>query len=91
MLLPAGRYRLAANVSGSFPQGSGVAWRVKCLPGGAELMTLPLAGPGPLGREFTVPAGCAAQSISLMGTMLEVPGASDFRISGLQLVRVAGG
>ena len=91
MLLPAGRYRLAANVSGSFPQGSGVAWRVKCLPDGPELMMLPLAGPGPLGREFTVPAGCAAQSINLMGMMLEVPGASDFRISGLQLVRVAGG
>ena len=87
-LLPAGRYRLGANVSGSFPQGSGVAWRVKCLPQGPELMVLPLAGPGSLGREFTIPAGCAAQTISLSGEMLEVPEASDFRVSGLQLSRV---
>ena len=89
-LLPSGRYSLAANVSGSFPQGSGVAWRVKCLPNGPELMTLPLAGPGPLGRDFAVPANCPAQSISLTGEMLEVPAASDFRVSGLRLSRIAG-
>lgn len=89
-LLPAGQYRFAANVTGTFPQGSGVAWRVKCLPQGPELMTLPLAGPGPLGQNFTVPAGCAAQSISLTGEMLEVPGASDFRVSGLQFYRITG-
>jgi hypothetical protein len=89
-LLPAGRYRLAASVSGSFPQGSGVAWRVKCLPAGPELLSLPVARPGPLGGEFTVPAGCAAQNVSLSGEMLEVPGASDFRVSGLRLSRVMG-
>ncbi len=90
-LLPAGRYRLAANVSGSFPQGSGVAWRVKCLSQGPELMVLPITGPGRLGRDFTIPAGCGAQSISLTGEAVEVSGASDFRVSGLQLSRVTGG
>jgi len=90
-LLPAGRYHLGVNVSGSFPQGSGVAWTVRCLPEGPELMNLPLAGPGPLSGDFTVPAACEAQSISLMGQMLEVPGASDFRISGLQLSPSGGG
>lgn len=89
-LLPPGSYRLRANVSGSFPQGSGVAWRVKCLPEGPELMSVPLTGPGPLGGDFTVPAGCAAQNISLTGEMLEVPGASEFRVGGLQLSPAAG-
>lgn len=88
MLLPAGRYRLGVNVSGSFPQGSGVAWRVNCLPNGPELMNLPLAGLGPLSGGFTVPTGCAAQSISLTGEMLEVPGASEFRVSGLKLSKI---
>ena len=90
-LLPAGRYRLAATVSGSFPQGSGVAWRVKCLSQGPELMVLPVTGPGRLGRDFTIPAGCGAQSISLTGEAVEVSGASDFRVSGLLLSRVTGG
>jgi len=85
-LLPAGRYRLQANVSGSFPQGSGVAWQITCLAKGPELMNLPLAGPGPVVGAFTVPAGCTAQSIRLTGSMLEVPGASEFRVSGLQLL-----
>ena len=89
-LLPAGRYRLGANVSGSFPQGSGVAWRVKCVPKGPELIRIPIAGPGPLGGDFTVPAGCAAQSVSLTGEMLEVPGASEFRVSGLRLSPATG-
>ena len=90
-LLPAGRYRLAANISGSFPQGSGVSWRVKCLPQGSDLMNLPLTGPGSIGGDFIVAATCTAQSISLRGEMLEVPGASDFRVSGLQLSKVGGG
>lgn len=90
MLLPVGRYRLTANVSGSFPQGSGVAWKVKCLPKGPELMSLPLGGAGPLGGDFTVQADCTAQSLSLMGEMLEVPGASEFRVSGLRLSATGG-
>ena len=87
-LLPVGRYRLQANVSGSFPQGLGVAWQVTCLAKGPELMNLPLAGPGPVGGDFTVPAGCTAQSIRLTGSMLEVPGASEFRVSGLRLSKI---
>jgi hypothetical protein len=51
-------------------------------------MNLPLAGPGPVGGDFTVPAGCTAQSVRLTGSMLEVPGASEFRVSGLQLLPV---
>ena len=92
VLLPPGRHRLTMSVSGSFPDGSGIAWNVKCLPGAAELMSLPLETAGPLSGEFVVPPGaCSAQSISLTGEPPEVPARADFRVSGVQLTRASGG
>ena len=91
VLLPPGRHRLAMNVSGSFANGSGIAWRVKCLPDGAELMKLPLTAAGPLSGEFMVPSTCKAQSIGLTGEMSEVPVRTDFRVSGVQLTPAPGG
>ncbi len=92
VLLPPGRHRLTMSVSGSFPDDSGIAWEVKCLPGGTELMRLPLTAAGPLSGEFAVPSGaCGAQSISLTGEPSEVPARADFRVSGVQLTPAVGG
>ena len=90
VLLPPGRHRLTMSVSGSFADGSGIAWKVKCLPDGRELMKLPLKAVGPLSGEFMVPSTCKAQSISLTGEISEVPVRTDFRVSGVQLTPVAG-
>ena len=91
VLLPPGRHRLTMSVSGSFADGSGIAWKVKCLPDGRELMKLPLKAVGPLSGEFMVPSTCKAQSISLTGEISEVPVRTDFRVSGVRLTPVAGG
>ena len=63
---------------------------MKCLPKGSELMSIPLASAGTVAGDFTIPADCAAQSLSLMGEMLEVPGASEFRVSDLRLSAAGG-
>ena len=79
------------SVSGSFADGSGIAWKVKCLPDGRELMKLPLKAAGPLSGDLMVPSTCKAQSISLTGEISEVPVRTDFRVSGVRLTPVAGG
>jgi hypothetical protein len=39
--------------------------------------------------EFTVAPGCKAQRIALAAEAPDVPDAADFRISGLQLTKLA--
>ena len=91
VILTPGRYRLAMNVSGSFSDGSPIAWKVKCLPAGNEIAILKIGSAQPVARDFAVPAGpCAAQTFSLMGEAGEAPDRSEFRISGVQLTRIGG-
>lgn len=93
MLLPAGRYRLEMALSGQISGESNIGWTVACLPGGRQLLQLPLGGRAGsrVGGEFSVPGeGCVAQRIELVGAGTEFPEAADFRITDLQLTRVAG-
>lgn len=72
VVLPAGTYRLAAQLSSETPAGGErLVWKVECVPEShAPLMALvhEARGPSwrPLGSDFTVPAtACPAQRLSL--------------------------
>ncbi|WP_159709364.1 hypothetical protein [Sphingomonas sp. AX6] len=67
LALPSGPYRLQSRVATL--QGADEAppyLRVTCLPAGNELSRVPLAARAPSSATFTVPAGCAGQSLALI-------------------------
>jgi hypothetical protein len=88
LLLPAGSYRLAVNVSGDLGGDGSIGWKVTCVGANRELFRLPLTGSGTASGQFAIPADCKAQRIALAAEAPEVPDAADFRISGLQLTRL---
>nr|WP_314445188.1 tetratricopeptide repeat protein [uncultured Sphingomonas sp.] len=81
LLLTPGRYRLAAQFTGSVPPGT-FEWRVTCLQGSRSLATWTVAAPSGA-SVFEVPADCAAQRLSLWGRMGEFP-----RTTSAELLRV---
>ena len=88
LLLPAGRYRLVMNLSGDISGNSGLKWKVTCLPENRDIFTLAIGKPGPAGGEFAVPGDCKAQRATLAAQAPELPDSVDFRLSGLQLIRI---
>lgn len=91
LLLPSGRHRLQMQVAGGSGEGSQIAWTVKCLPSGSDLLRLPVSPQGaaaPISGEFQVPPqNCSAQRLELRAVGSEFPQTADFRISGLDLKR----
>jgi hypothetical protein len=91
LLLPAGEHRLEMQVAGSSGEGSQIAWTVKCLPSGRELLRLPVRPQGAAAStsgEFQVPSqACRAQQLELKAVGTEFPQPADFRVSGLELKR----
>jgi tetratricopeptide (TPR) repeat protein len=87
LVLKPGNYRLRFRVEGSAnAKGSRLQWQVKCHPGEAALLTLPLENvtytPRAVDGQFTVPAGgCSAQMLQLMGLPGEFPETQTVRIS----------
>ncbi len=89
LLLPPGRYRIEARIAGDVDADAGIRWTAACLPSQATILSIPVTGPGSLSSEFVVPAGCAAQRVTLGAEAPDVPSSSDFRVSALQLTKVA--
>jgi hypothetical protein len=90
VLLAPGRYRLQAKVSRQYREGpSALGWHVTCLENGSELLNLPLglvsSSPSQVGADFTVPKGCAGQTLSLSGVPLEFAKAEDLRVHQVQI------
>ncbi|MEJ7775842.1 MAG: hypothetical protein WKF52_00305 [Sphingomicrobium sp.] len=94
LLLPVGRYELAAEVTGELGKGRAVAWTLTCLPTKQEVLNLPLdesSESKPSNGAFQITAqDCAAQWLELKGKGQEFPKSADFRIGGLQLTRLGG-
>lgn len=85
LLLPAGRYRLRAPLSGSAPRRA-LLWALTCLPGSEELVSIDAT----LGTaSFTVPQKCEAQSLRLVGQIEDMPIDSDV-VVGPVLIERAG-
>lgn len=92
MLLPAGGHELSFAVAGDVGTDGQLRWWIRCLPGGATVLDLPLTGSSVgrrVGSQFQVPStGCTAQHIVLAGVPADMARSSDARISQLQLARV---
>ncbi|WP_309662847.1 hypothetical protein [Sphingomonas sp.] len=91
LLLAPGRYRLSMEISDPPGEGTEIAWSLTCLPGKGSLFSLPVARKGPLAVSFTVPAGCAAQSLQLTGLAGDFPQSQDFSVGKLRLTKASGG
>ena len=74
-------------------QSSGLAWTVSCGTAANVLFTLPVGdvkgAARPVGGRFTVPAGCASQTIKLVGTASDYAASEQVNIDNFQLVRLA--
>ena len=94
LLLAPGTYQLRMRVlrESDNDQSSGLAWSVTCDKASTTLVTLPVGeGKGPartIAGEFRVPAGCAAQTIKLVGTASDYAASEQVAFSNLQLVRM---
>lgn len=101
LTLSPGKYRFRFAIEGSRDdQGSNLGWQVRCAQpdrrpdAGPSLAEIALPGDAQTKRgfaaEFTVPSGCTAQWLSLVGTSSEFPSTKTLEISGLSLVKKDG-
>lgn len=95
MVLRPGRYRLRFRAEGNAKgDDSRLAWRILCAGSNAPLAEFVLrdvtAAPRTMGGEFTVPAGCAAQSLRLTGIAGEFPDTQLAAVTDVQVVPAGG-
>lgn len=95
LVLRPGRYRLRFRVEGSAKgDDSRLAWRVSCRGSDAMLVDVPLrdvtAAPRVLGGDFTVPAGCGGQLLSLTGIAGEFPGTQSVTVAEIAILPAGG-
>jgi hypothetical protein len=87
LLLPAGRYRIAATIGGT-DGADAMHWTVRCAQDQKPLADLPVRA-GPNSATFNVPDGCEAQWLELTGQPRETPRTSEMNLKGLRLVTEA--
>jgi hypothetical protein len=83
LLLPPGTYRMTMQVSGS--QKQMLSWSLTCDKAHEAFATIGLDAIGNRPWVFTVPAGCPAQRLDLVGTSADLPQQADVTISGVNL------
>lgn len=88
LLLPAGRYRIAATVGGADGEDA-MHWTVRCARDQKPLADLPLRA-GAHSATFSVPEECEAQWLELNGQPGETPRTSELNLKGLRLVKESG-
>lgn len=90
LLLRAGAYELAMDVSGSVNASHALRWEISCLPGKRKILQTSLrqGSASTLRAGFVVPpADCEAQDLRLEATPGDFPGTSDISIANLKLAR----
>lgn len=90
LLLAPGTYELRVTLEGNADgQGSRLGWKLDCVGGKTPLLEIPLKGikyaPKTLLATFTVPAGCAAQTLSLEGVAQEFPTNQSLEVSEVRI------
>lgn len=83
LLLPPGTYRITMQVAGS--QKQMLSWSLTCEKAHEPFATVGLNALVGRPWEFTVPTGCPAQRLDLIGTSADLPQQADLTISGLSL------
>jgi hypothetical protein len=86
LLLAPGTYRLSSPLvaGGSNPQA--VSWSLKCDKAKEPVSTAPINSLW----TFTVPAGCPAQWLELVGKSADMPQQTDVTVGAIRLQRVGG-
>ena len=95
LVLGPGAYRFAITVEGTkMGVGPSLFWSLRCATGGkSEVMALPVIATGTPHRAaiaFTIPGGCPAQQLSLMGNPGEFPAPVTLTLRDLYLRRTGG-
>jgi len=95
MVLRPGRYRLRFKAEGNAKgDDSRLAWRIFCRGSATPFAQFVLrditAAPKVIGGDFTIPAGCAAQSLRLTGIAGEFPGIQLASITDVQVLPAGG-
>lgn len=95
LVLRPGSYRFAFTLEGGkTTSGPSLAWSLQCASGGkAELMRLAAPGTGTrrrLATTVTIPAGCAAQRLALLGESGEFPTPISMTLRDLDLRPASG-
>jgi hypothetical protein len=85
LLLGPGSYRFAVVVSGS-PAAGALVWTVTCAGAKSPLVQLDVASG--TSAQFTIPAGCPAQTLALGGHLQEVPKDSDIQMGPARIQKV---
>jgi hypothetical protein len=86
LMLPAGKYRFQAPISGRAANGA-LEWSVTCVNSKSQIMQLQVGGSS--SATFAVPADCPAQVLALNGNPQEAPQDSDVRVGPLLLERIS--
>lgn len=89
LLLRPGPYQLAMQVAGDVAHAGSLAWTLSCVGSNHPLTQLNL-GAAARSVSFTVPAGCPAQSLQLVGDAPDLPQPVDLTVSGFSLRKVGG-
>lgn len=95
LVLRPGTYRFRFVVEGKTPTGATLYWSLRCANDGkVEPMHMVVKGDGPpraLVSQFTVPAGCPAQSLALIGEAGEFPVTINVTVRDLELAAASEG
>jgi len=91
LILAPGTYRLAMPVSGDTGHAHSLVWALTCANANAPFARFALdPGVAARGWTFTVPAGCPAQRLELLGVSADMPQQVDVTIARLRLERQNG-
>jgi len=84
LLLSSGSYRLAMKVDGASGEAGAIHWGLRCANTDKVLADLPMHADA-AATGFTVPSGCPAQWLELMGVAGDMPQTTELTIANLQL------
>jgi hypothetical protein len=90
LALTPGTYVVKFNAQAAEPLSSGdIAWRIGCMPQGAQILRLPLKGirqgSSVMSAHFTVPGGCNGQSLELVAEPGDYASPISFNISSMSI------
>ena len=86
LLLPPGQFSLSFHWHATEGTASGFSWQVSCLPSGRNIAMLSFGSPNSsLPSNFSIPADCTAQRLSLVSAVADVPETVDLTVRAIQL------
>jgi hypothetical protein len=87
LLLPPGSYRLSLRLSGDRSQARALSWSLTCDRSEKPFTAVGVDSAAARGWVFSVPAGCPAQYLRLIGGSSDIPHQADVTLSGVSIAR----